>query len=68
MSGDVTHMIGIYDAGTELDEELAIGASTGPQQPMPDFGAPDPIRQVRAVGSRYPAPASTHLRVTLTPR
>jgi hypothetical protein len=68
MSGDVTHMVGIYDAGTELDEELAIGASTGPQQPMADSGAADPIRQVRAVGSRYPFPASAHLRVTLTPR
>lgn len=68
MSGDVTHMIGIYDAGTELDEELAIGAGTGPQQPAPDSGPLDPIRQVRAVGARYAFPASAHLRVTLTPR
>ncbi|MBK9035814.1 MAG: spondin domain-containing protein [Myxococcales bacterium] len=68
MSGDVTHMVGIYDAGTELDEELGIGPNTAPQQATPDSGAPDPIRQVRAVGARYPAPASAHLRVTLTPR
>ena len=68
MTGDVTHMIGIYDAGTELDEELAIGPDTGPQQSGPDVGPADPIRQVRAVGARYPVPASGHLRVTLTPR
>jgi len=68
MSGDVTHMVGIYDVGTELDEELAIGPNTGPQQLAPDSGPADPIRQVRLVGSRYPFPASTHLRVTLTPR
>ncbi|HVK75076.1 MAG TPA: spondin domain-containing protein [Kofleriaceae bacterium] len=68
MAGDVTHMVAIYDAGTELDEELAIGANTGPQQPAPDSGPADPIDHVRAVGSRYPFPASTHLRVTLSPR
>ena len=68
VAGDVTHMVGLYDAGTELDEELAIGPGTGPQQATPDSGLPDPIRQVRAVGSRYPFPASSHLRVVLTPR
>jgi hypothetical protein len=68
MSGDVTHMVNIYDAGTELDEELGIGPSTGPQQASFDSGLADPIHQVRAVGSRYPFPASAHLRVTLTPR
>jgi hypothetical protein len=68
MSGDVTHMVNIYDTGTELDEEIGIGPNTGPQQATFDSGIADPIRQVRAVGSRYPFPASTHLRVTLTPR
>jgi hypothetical protein len=68
MTGDVTHMVNIYDTGSELDEELAIGPNTGPQQPSFDSGLADPIRQVRAVAARYPFPASTHLRVTLTPR
>jgi len=67
-SGDFSHMIGIYDAGTELDEELAIGPNTAPQQASADAGLADPIDQVRTVGGRYPQPASSHLRVTITPR
>jgi hypothetical protein len=66
IEGDVSHMIAIYDVGTELDQELAIGADTGPQQMMPDQGALDPIAQVRSVAPRYSVPASAHLRVTIT--
>ncbi len=65
ISGEVTEQVGIYDAGTELDEELAIGPDTGPQQPAPDTGAADPVHQVRVAS--YSVPASAHLRVTLTP-
>jgi len=58
----------IYDAGTELDQELAIGADTGPQQAGPDTGRPDPVAQVRALGaSDYGRPASAHMRVTVEP-
>ena len=68
-SGEVTEHIGIYDAGTEIDEELAIGPDTGPQQPAPDTGAADPVHLVREVGAaRYGVPASSHLRVTLSPQ
>jgi hypothetical protein len=66
ISGEVTEQIGIYDAGTELDEEPAIGADTGPQQLAPDQGPADPIRLVREAD--YAVPASAHLRVTLTPQ
>jgi len=67
-SGDVTSMISLYDAGTELDEEPGIGPNTGPQQLMPGQGPPDPIPQVREVTAmEYGRPASAHLRVTLTP-
>ena len=69
VNGEVTEEVGIYDAGTEVDEELAIGADTGPQQPMPNTGAADPVPQVREVApSVYGVPASAHLRVTLTPQ
>jgi hypothetical protein len=61
--GDASDAIAIYDAGTEIDQELAIGPDTGPQQPAPNTGAPDPIAQVREL----PMPASAHLRVTLEP-
>ena len=66
VSGEVTEDVGIYDAGTEVDEEPAIGADTGPQQAMPDQGAVDPVHQVREAA--YAVPASAHLRVTLTPQ
>jgi hypothetical protein len=68
MSGDVTSMISLYNAGTELDEEPGIGPDTGPQQLMPGQGPLDPITQVRKVTAmEYGRPASAHLRVTLTP-
>lgn len=67
--GDVTGEIGIFDAGTELDQELAIGADTGPQQAGPNTGAPDPVAQVREVpAAAHGLPASAHLRVTLEPQ
>jgi hypothetical protein len=65
--GDVTAEIGLYDAGTEIDEELAIGASTGPQQPAPDSGAADGVDQVRRVtGGVYGPSVDQHLRVTVS--
>ena len=66
--GDVGDAIAIYDAGTEIDQELAIGAYTGPQQAGPDTGPADPIAQFREVPQTvHAAPARTHLRVTLEP-
>jgi len=68
IAGDITDQVMIYDAGTELDQELAIGADTGPQQAGPDTGRPDPVAQVRALGaSDYGRPASAHMRVTVEP-
>ncbi len=68
VSGDVTDMISLYDAGTEIDEEPAIGPDTGPQQLSPDQGQVDPVNQVREVPTaEYGRPASAHVRVTLTP-
>jgi hypothetical protein len=69
ISGEVTEQIAIYDAGTELDEELGIGPDTGPQQAAPDTGPADPVHLVREVPSSvYGLPASAHLRVTLEPQ
>ena len=66
--GDVSRSVALYDAGTELDQELAIGPDTGPQQAGPETGAADPIAQVREVpATAHAFPASTHLRVTLEP-
>jgi hypothetical protein len=63
--GDVTEQIAIYDAGTEIDQEIAIGSHTAPQQPAPNTGPPDPNKEIRAAD--YPVPTSAHLRVTITP-
>jgi hypothetical protein len=69
LTADVTGLISIYDAGTEVDELLAIGPDTGPQQSAPDQGQVDPVAQVREVpASSYAHPASAHLRVTLAPQ
>jgi hypothetical protein len=67
-SGDVSDQLGIYDVGTEVDEELAIGPDTGPQQPAPNTGGPDPDAAVREVPTAiYSVPAAKHVRVTVTP-
>jgi hypothetical protein len=67
VNGDVTSDVNIYDAGTELNEEVAIGPDTGPQQSMPDQGPADPIKQVRPLSTAdYARTASAHLRVTVT--
>jgi hypothetical protein len=66
--GDVTDMISLFDAGTELNEEVGIGPDVAPQQLTPEQGPPDPVNQVREVPAiEYGRPASAHLRVTLTP-
>ena len=67
--GDVTSAIALYDTGSEVDQEPAIGADTGPQQAGPNTGAADPVRQVREVPSAvHGVPASAHLRITLEPQ
>ncbi|MGE0399224.1 MAG: spondin domain-containing protein [Kofleriaceae bacterium] len=69
MRGDVSGDVALYDAGTEIDQEPAIGADTGPQQAAPTDGRLDPLRLVREVPpSTYGVPATTHLRITLEPQ
>jgi hypothetical protein len=68
VSGDVTAELALYDLGSEIDQAIAIGPDTAPQQVAPDTGAADPTDQVREVaGDRYPAAVTEHLRVTITP-
>jgi hypothetical protein len=75
-SGDVTRYVRLWDAGTELDQEPAVGDATGPRQPARNFGAPDPDPLVReapmtlalADGRTFVRPAvAAMIRVTLTP-
>jgi hypothetical protein len=65
-TGDVTGDVALHDAGTEVDEEIAIGPDTAPQQPAPNTGAADAQVGVRVVTpDRYAVPVTSHLRVTL---
>lgn len=67
--GDVGDAFSIYDVGTEVDEEPAIGPDTGPQQAMPNTGALDANALVRELApATYGVPASAHLRVWLEPK
>ncbi len=79
LSGDVTQQLSLWDVGTEVDEEPAIGPHTGPNQGASGDGpgAADPIARVRKVVSPYtltsgatftvPAVASM-IKVTLAAR
>lgn len=53
ISGDITSQIQLWDSGTEVDEEPAVGQHTGPRQSTsPDGpGATDPNPLVRLVAS-----------------
>ncbi|MGE0870215.1 MAG: spondin domain-containing protein [Kofleriaceae bacterium] len=67
--GDLTDHIALYDAGTELDQELAVGPDTGPQQTGEDIGPNDSLRIVREViPARYQPASADHLKVTITRR
>ncbi len=64
MTGDLSGQVSIWDVGTELSEEPAVGAHIGAPA-----GDPDTDMTVRMVGSSvYPVSADTHIKVTLSTR
>lgn len=76
VSGDVTRFVRLWDAGTEIDQEPAVGDATGRRQRTRDFGDADPDPGVREVpmtvrlgdGRTFVRPAvASMIRVTLTP-
>ncbi len=69
--GDITSLVRLWDAGTEINQELGVGDATCGNQPMRDFGAPDPDSRVRlvtetTVGNSIVPAVSSMIRVTLT--
>ncbi len=65
--GDITSMIQLWNAGTEVDQPLGVGLDQAPLQSGPNTGAPDPDNTVRLVmGDDIPAVGSI-IRVTITP-
>ena len=67
MMGDITSMIQLWYAGTEINQPLGVGLDQAPRQSGPNTGAPDPDNTVRlATGDHIPAVGSI-IRVTITP-
>jgi hypothetical protein len=67
VTGDLSSMLHLYDAGTELSEEAGIGPNTGPQQSSPDMGEVDTDKNVREVGaSVYSTAVTSHLKLTIS--
>lgn len=66
--GEITNEFRLYDLGTELDEELDVGANVGTQQTGVNLGRVDRVTEVREVGrDRYDVPLTRHVRISLTP-
>jgi hypothetical protein len=40
VSGDITNRVGLFDAGTEANEEAGVGMNQAPRQGRPDMGRP----------------------------
>jgi hypothetical protein len=53
-SGDVTDQIELYDAGTELDQDLGLGDAQPANQTGPNLGDADPNANVRLASDSYP--------------
>ena len=70
MSGDITSLIYLWDAGTEVNQEPGSGADQAPRQNAPNTGPSErkPVQLVKDVkdGYTYPKVAEV-LRVTVTP-
>lgn len=67
-SGELTDQIELWDAGTELDQDLGLGDQQGATQTGPNQGDADPNPNVRLASESYPnLPAVADLiGVTLT--
>lgn len=67
LSGDVTSQFGLWDAGTEVNEEPGIGPSQAPRQKGPNTGTSE-RKKVGPVMDGFTYPATTGvLRITITP-
>lgn len=66
-SGDVTSLFGLWDAGTEVNEEPGIGPNQAPRQKKENTGMSEK-KKVGPVKDGFNYPATTDvLRITITP-
>ena len=67
LTGDATHAIGLWDAGTECNEEPGVGEHQAPRQSEAGAGMAEdaPVRSITDVGDGYSYPyASEVIRVS----
>ncbi|MGD1992703.1 MAG: spondin domain-containing protein [Anaerolineae bacterium] len=64
--GDFTHVVRLYDAGTEVDQPIGFGSTQAPRQAGPNTG-PAQGGTVQAVMEMPYGSASTVLHLTITP-
>jgi hypothetical protein len=67
-SGDITGMIQLWDAGTEINQEPGLGPDQAQRQSGPNTGVADPINQVRLAPDDFSnlPPVANVIQVTLT--
>lgn len=67
LNGDVTSQFGLWDAGTEVNEEPGVGPNQAPRQKAPNTGMSEK-KKVGPVKDGFTYPATTDvLRITITP-
>ncbi|QQS46664.1 MAG: spondin domain-containing protein [Acidobacteriota bacterium] len=67
VSGDMTREFMLYDAGTEMNEEPGIGPNQAPRQKMPNTGAAENGRVMKAKSSPFFNRTSELFRVIIRP-
>ncbi|HEY6121934.1 MAG TPA: spondin domain-containing protein [Pyrinomonadaceae bacterium] len=67
VSGDVTDKLILWNAGTEVDEEIGIGPNQGPRQKGPNTGADEHGVVRRVQDARWTGKNAEFFRVTITP-
>lgn len=67
VSGDITDQFYLWDAGTEKDEEIGIGANQGPRQKGPNTGEDEHGVVRRVKDARWTGKNTEFFRITITP-
>jgi hypothetical protein len=64
--GDFTHVVQLYDAGTEVDQPIGFGSTQAPRQSGPNTGPAEGGTVEAVMGMAYGS-AATVLHLTITP-
>jgi len=67
ISGDITDRVILWNAGTEVDEEIGIGPNQGPRQKGPNTGADEHGVVRRVQDARWTGKNPEFFRITITP-